>query len=126
MSIDYYIYNFDAPLPSDEVLCREGYRSKPLGDVRSVKAQIEQHAPNVHWAADDPFYGSIPSGDGVVDLNISPEADGFVYCIGVHPTHGVQAEAVIQPLCAANGWYVHDPQMGAWIAPQALAKRNRP
>ena len=124
MSIDYYIFNFNGPLPSSEILDAPGYTPPPLGDIKTVQEKMARYSPEIEWSRDDPFVGYVIDQGYLIEFNISPDDKGMVQCIGVHPNGIAEAEAVMRKFCIPNEWYVFDPQSGEWIHPTRLGQWN--
>lgn len=129
MSIDYYIFNFDGPLPPDEVMSVKGYKPAPMGTVETVLAQISTHLPKVEWrpaewSPEHGFSGYVADKGYAIEIHVAPDEDGLVYGLGVHPYGLAEAQPVMRRFCVPLGWYVFDPQDGRWIEPAKLDDRR--
>ncbi len=122
MSIEYHIFNFDGPLPSDEIMNAKDYRLPPLGDVDKVKEKIARYLPEIEWFEDRPFVGYTVDNHYLIEFYLSPDETGLVHGIGVFPYGIAEAEAVMRKFCLPNEWYVFDPQIGEWLYPSELTK----
>jgi hypothetical protein len=120
MSIDYYVFNFDGPPPPDEAMSARGYKSRPMGNIEAVQEKIARHVPEVEWEWSGWLVGHVVDKGYLIELAITADEDGLVYCIGVHPYGIAEAEPLMRRFCLPNGWYVFNPQSGKWIEPSNL------
>ncbi|MEJ2209651.1 MAG: hypothetical protein P8129_11520 [Anaerolineae bacterium] len=120
MSIDYYIFNFDGPPPPHDVISSRGYKSQPMGSVETVREKIARYLPQIEWGSGKKLVGYVVDKGYLIELSLTPDKDGLVYCIGVHPNGIAKAQPVMRRFCLSHGWYVHDPQKGEWIEPSEL------
>ncbi len=126
MSIDYLIFNFNGPLPSNEEMGAKGYSSPPLGLPDFVKAEISRYLPGIAWSDDDPHLGYISDQGYGIHFRLQIDDQGQVSTIGVHPYGIAEAEQFMQKFCVPNLWYVFDPQSGIWIHPTRLGEWDEP
>lgn len=125
MSIDYYIFNFDGPLPPDEVMNVKGYKPAPMGTPGAVLAEISGHLPQVEWrpaewGTERGFDGYVADKGYVIEIRVAPNDDGLVYDIAVHQYGIAEAQPAMRRFCVPLGWYVFDPQDGRWLEPSKL------
>ena len=80
MSWDVLIFNFDGPLPDEDVMKVKGYQPPPVGDADTVRKKISDSVPEINWS--NPGYGVL-RGVGFW-MDFSYQEDGIVKAFSLH------------------------------------------